>query len=112
MPNHPNKFARPMDEQIKVVDSLTPAPDARAARVHKAIAPHIKDFSNWDMLCYCLHFMNSQAVLYEWLMTPIKVVNRMIYNAHYYFADDLGLLNEAPADSQGSNERPENVSGR
>lgn len=111
MPQNPNKFSRPMDEQIKIVDSLTPSPEQRALRVHRVINPYIEDFSNWDMICYCLHFLNSQAVGYEWLLTPIKIVNRMIYNAHYYFADDLGLLNETSTDRKSISDDSKNVSG-
>lgn len=92
--NPKKNFDRPLDEQIKIVDELTLSPEQRAMKVHKAIAPHVKEFTNWDMLCYCLHFLNAQATLYEWLLPVMKPVNRMIYNAHYYFADDLGLLTD------------------
>jgi hypothetical protein len=79
------------NQRIEYVDSLTPSPDDRARIVWNILAKH-EELSNWDIICFCIQYIALQSSTYTWLQEYARRLNSLVYNAHYIYTNDLGLI--------------------
>jgi hypothetical protein len=72
---------RSVTDMMERVDKETPSPFTRFEKVNAMLFG--KDLSAWDVICFCEEYLCSQAMVYEWLKSPARELNRLVYLAHY-----------------------------
>lgn len=79
--------ANPLKMIMPIVDAKFDSPEKRAQRVFDLLRKH--DISNWDALCFAVEFMGFLSPHYPWLTDAARETTRLVYTAHYYFADEI-----------------------
>lgn len=72
-----------LSKLISEVDREFASPEERAEKVWKAIYPIVKDFSDWDMLCFCGNWIVLMSARWPFIKFPAVDLNKLIYSAHY-----------------------------
>lgn len=89
-----------VEETIRKIDSITPSPAQRAKKVYTLLLTH--KLSNWDLICFAVEYLASQALVYSWLKPYIKPAVKIVYNAHYYMPESSYLTEVLNNESQGT----------
>ena len=66
-------------------DKETPSPGVRAGYILNLIKETDPDITNWDLLCFCIEYLGSQILIYDWLSHKASSdLIVQIYQAHYF----------------------------
>lgn len=76
--------------RIAAVDAVAKSPQQRALAVYEAIKDH-SEFTNWDIICFACEYLAMQAAQFDWLRELIKPLAAIVYAAHYYEGESIGL---------------------
>lgn len=78
-----------LDGRIRERDSITPSPEERAGFILNLIKDKNNSLTNWDILCFCVEYLGSQVLVYDWLgLEEIKSITARVQLAHY-MRDDI-----------------------
>jgi hypothetical protein len=77
----------PLKTIMPIVDAKYDSPEVRAQKVFDLLREN--GFTNWDGLCFAVEFMGALSPTYPWLTEPAREASRLVYTAHYYFADEI-----------------------
>ena len=85
-----------LENHISAVDAFLPNPDQQAQLYKDSLLSTNKDGVlspvSWPAVCFALQIFTHQATLYEFLQPHARALNKTIWTAHYFHADELGLL--------------------
>lgn len=90
---------------MQEIDKKYPSPETRAQNVWERIrvGSPTEEPTNWDLLCFAVHILGLFAAEHPWLEIPARHLNKMIYTAHYKFADEYfgGSQESSPGHASG-----------
>jgi len=73
--------------QMTLIDRMYLTPSERASKVHELIQKNRGDgeFSDWDIICYCIEYLGAQALVLEEpeFLAHVAETSRWVYSAHY-----------------------------
>ncbi len=77
----------PLKIIMPLVDAKYDSPQQRAQKIFNLLRE--KDHTNWDALCFAVEFLGFLSPYYPWLTDVARESTRLVYTAHYYFADEV-----------------------
>lgn len=71
-------------ELMDKLDALSPPPNERASKIYQIIQPMLSDLTDYDVTCFAVEWLNSQALSnFEFMKPEIKTMSSLFYKAHY-----------------------------
>lgn len=72
------------EELMAQIDKTIEDPGRRAQRVLTLLRRNFGNtLTNWDVLCFCVEYINSIALANPIITTAAKLITKWLYMAHY-----------------------------
>lgn len=72
---------------LEAFDKVTPSPEARATAIYNALKVDHPEYTEWDLICFCVNYLAKMTVVYTYLTDYIKPLCTIVYKAHYLATD-------------------------
>lgn len=79
------------NERIAQIDATVVSPQERAQQVYKILQENAPNLSSYDLLCFAVEICALSVQAYPWLEQPARELNKLVYTAHYFAGDKIGL---------------------
>ena len=76
-----------IEEKMLKQDETIPSVSDRAVRIYSILKK--EDVTNWDVICFCVEYLASMSLMYEWLKPYVKPIVSIVYKAHYYLFNEV-----------------------
>jgi len=70
---------------IFVVDTKIPSPNTRTLKIYE----RVKDFSRWDLICFCVGYLASIIPIFPMFGPPVKSLGQMSFLIHYLHPEEV-----------------------
>lgn len=76
---------------VEQKDRQIVSPDKRAQKVWEFIRAEKPEWTDWDLLCFCVEFIGYMSAKWPWLNPDAKTLAAIVYQAHYMQNDNEQL---------------------